>query len=260
MQLFTLKQMWRGNSLCKTAPLALLFFLLLTTNAFAQMSSSSYKIPSDSLNAGGQQSSSGLYNLVDTAGELGTGDSASGTYAINAGFLSEQATYISITAAGSVSMSPSISGVSGGTGSGSMSWTVVTDSAAGYALNIHSTTTPAMRSAGSSFADYTPAGSDPDFTWSVASTDSEFGFTPEGADVISRFKDNGSICNSGSSNTTDKCWDAITTSDTLIAQSSAGNHPSGTLTTVKVQAESGTTHIQPNGSYTATIVATAVPL
>jgi hypothetical protein len=251
---------WRKNSLCKSIGLALLFFLFFDAQVFAQMSGSAYKIPLDSLNVGGQQSSGTLYNELDTMGEIGSGESSGTLYKMNAGFLGAQPTYIAITSNGSVSMSPSISGISGGTGTGSMSWTVTTDNPAGYAMNVHSDTTPSMRSASSSFADYTPAGSNPDYNWSVAAADSEFGFSPEGTDVVQRFLDNGSACNTGTSETTGKCWDALTTSDTLIAQSSSGNHPTGTLTTVKIQAEVGSSHIQPNGNYTATVLVTALPL
>ncbi len=260
MQLLPTKKVWRESRFRKSSTLAFLLFVLFYTTANAQMSGTLYRIPIDSLNVGGQESGSGLYKEIDTLGELGTGDSASGSYRINAGFLGAQPVYISITSNGSVAMSPSISGVSGGTGTGSMSWTVTTDNAAGYAMNVHADTTPAMRSVSASFANYTPAGSNPDYNWSVASADSEFGFSPEGADIVQRFRDNGSACNTGSSDAVSHCWDALTTSDTLIAQSSGANHPSGTLTTVKIQAESGATHIQPNGDYTATVLVTALPL
>lgn len=254
---------WRENRLCKPFVLALLFFLFTTPapQVIAQMGSTTYKIPIDSLNVGGEQSASDNYGELDTMGEIGSGDSASAIYGLNAGFLNAQQTYISITAHADVPMSPSIGGISGGTGTGSMSWTVTTDSAAGYEMNIHSDTTPSMRSASSDFADYTPAGAAPDYNWSIATTDSEFGFTPEGTDIVQRYKNNGSsTCDAGSSDTPDRCWDALTTSDTLIAQSASGNHPSGTLTTVKIQAESGVDHIQPDGNYTATIYVTAVAL
>lgn len=240
--------------------LALLFFALSSVSAAAQMGSNSYKIPVDSLNVGGQESSSGLYKQIDTLGELGTGDIASGTYRIHAGFLGKQPTYIAITSNGSVTMAPDIGGVSGGTGTGTMSWTVTTDSQSGYKMEIRSNTTPSLRSANGDFNDYTPAGSDPDYNWSVASADSEFGFTPEGADIVQRYKDNGSACNTGSLDTANRCWDTLTTSNKVIAQTTNGNHPIGTLTTVKIQAESGSAHIQPNGSYTATVLVTAVPL
>ncbi len=250
---------WRESKWCKSAVIALLLFIFNTPQAWAQMSSGTYRIPIDSLNASGQQSSSGSYKELNSLGEVGTGPSSSGSYKIDAGFLGSQQVYIAITSNGSVSMSPSISGISGGTGDGSMSWTVTTDSQSGYSMFVHSSTNPAMRSANGDFNNYTPATSDPDYNWSVLSTDSEFGFTPEGTDIIQRYKDNGSACNTGSADASLHCWDALTTSDTLIAKRTTGNHPSGTGTTVKIRAESGSSHIQPNGTYAATVLVTAVP-
>ena len=223
------------------------------------MSSSSYKIPTDSINFGGQSSSSASYKELDTMGELGSGLSASTNYKMSAGFLASESVYLSLSAASDITMS-SFSGLTGGTGNGSTVWTAITDNPAGYSLTITASTNPALTSGGSQFDNYTTAGSDPDYNWSVASTDGEFGFTPEGADVYSRFKDNGtSACNTGSSDTVDKCWDSATTTPKIIASRATGNHPSGTTTTVKVKAESGTSHIQPNGSYTATLQVTMLP-
>jgi hypothetical protein len=250
---------YSGAKKIVAAALAVLVFGA-ASQSFAQMSGTNYKIPVDSVNVGGQQGGSTSYNLLDTAGELGSGDSASSSYAINAGFIGAQAVYLAISSASDVSMNPSISGISGGTGTGSTVWTVTTDNAAGYQLTIRADTTPALRSATSQFEDYTPAGADPDYNWSIAANTSEYGFTPEGSDIVQRFKDNGSACNTGSGNTADRCWDKLTTSDVLIAERSTGNHPSGTTTTVKMQAEAGNNHIQPSGTYEATIIVTALPL
>ncbi len=248
----------------------LLIFLLLigsvaglsvgSPTSLAQMSGTLYKIPIDSVNVGGGEGESTAYKLFGTTGEVATGESSSGSYGLNAGFIGAQLVYLAINTASDVSMSPAIAGVSGGTGLGSTTWTVTTDNPAGYDLNIKADTTPALRSGSSEFADYTPAGANPDYNWSVAAADSEFGFTPEGVDVVQRFLDNGSnTCNTGSSNTADRCWDKFTTSDLLIARRITGNHPSGTTTTVKMQAEVGSSHIQPNGTYNATITVTALP-
>lgn len=248
----------RKNSACKTILVALLFFLTYNSPAVLAMSSSSYKIPTDSINFGGQASGSTSYNEIDTMGELGSGLSASSNYKLSAGFLAAEYIYLSITAASDITMS-SFNGLTGGTGNGSTVWTVVTDNPAGYTLTLEATTNPALKSAGSQFANYTPAGADPDYTWSVASVDSEFGFTPEGVDVFSRFLDNGSSCNTGTSETADKCWDSATTTPKTIAERSTGNHPSGTTTTVKVKAESGSSHIQPDGNYSSTLIVTLLP-
>lgn len=250
----------------KTIRFATLVFLLvfglvsLAPKIHAQMTGSAYKIPLDSINIGGQDGSSTSYNLFDSVGEIASGDSASTTYGLNAGFIGAQLTYLAISSGSDVSMSPAIAGVSGGAGTGSTNWTVTTDNPAGYSLTIKADTNPALQSPGSSFADYTTSGANPDFTWTVASADSEYGFTPEGTDIIQRYKDNGSACNTGSGDTTDKCWDKLTTSDQQIAARANGNHPSGTTTTVKMQAEVGSSHIQPNGTYEAIITVTAVAL
>lgn len=254
-------------SVGKTLQFAMLFFLLIAgfsmiaDHTNAQMSGTLYKIPIDSVNVGGQDGSSASYGLFDTVGEIATGDSASSSYGLNAGFIGAQLTYLAISTGSDVTMSPAIAGVSGGAGTGSTVWTVTTDNAAGYSLSIKANTTPALRSLTSDFADYTTAGGVPDYVWSIAAADSEYGFTPEGTDIIQRYRDNGSVCNSfGGGDTADRCWDKLTTSDQQIAGSATGNHPSGTATTVKMQAEVGSNHIQPNGTYEANVTVTAVAL
>jgi hypothetical protein len=67
------------------------FFLILSAIFWplvcpAQMSSDSYKINADSINAGGAASSSASFKLDDTVGEIATGEGASGTYKMKAGF------------------------------------------------------------------------------------------------------------------------------------------------------------------------------
>lgn len=248
------------NSLGYVFALALLFFLFFQTYSEAQMSSGSYKIPIDSLNVGGNQSGSASYDLLDTAGEVGSGDSSSSSYKLNAGFIAAQQVYLAISSPVDVTMSPSISGISGGSGTGSTTWTVTTDNPGGYSMSVHSSTTPTLRSASSSFADYTMASSDPDYNWSVAAADSEFGVSPEGVDIVQFFKDNGSSCNTGSGDTADHCWSPVTVSDLLVSQRTSGNHPSGTATTLKVKAEVGASHIQPGGTYDSTITATVIAL
>jgi hypothetical protein len=227
------------------------------------MGSSNYRIDSDSVNSGGLDiSSSTNYGLLDTVGEVGTGFSSSTNYNIYAGYrqsISASST-ISITAPANVALG-NINGLIGGSATGSAAWQVTTDAPAGYVLYIKASTNPAMSGTNGFFANYTQAGSDPDFTFSIASTDSEFGFSPEGSDVVSFFKDNGSICNSGSSETADKCWAPITTSDLDIATSPSSNFPTGSTTTVKFQAAVGTSKIQESGSdYSATITVTAITL
>jgi len=215
--------------------------------AYAQQASSAnYSIQSDSINVSGVRSSSATFIIEDTAGEIATGDSSSSSFNLYAGYQQMQRTFLSVSTAADVTMSPSIAGVSGGTSNGATSLTVITDNNAGYSMAISASTSPALESALDSFADYSPSGGDPDFSFSVGSTASEFGFSPEGADITQEFKDNGSACNTGSSDTADKCWKGLSTSPQTIVSRTSANHPSGTLTTLKFQAEVGPSRNQIN--------------
>jgi len=179
----------------------------------------------------------------------------------NAGYREMLPTYLSISSPSDVTMSPTIGGLSGGTGNGSAVWNVKTDNPAGYQVSVRSSTDPALQTGTYSFADYTPDSvGTPDFTWGIATADSEFGYTVEGANAVSKFLDNGSVCNSGSGNTADKCWFPFSTSDSSVINSTSPNHPLGTDTTIKFKAQSGSNHFQGEGVYAATIVVTAVAL
>ncbi len=236
--------------------------IVLTAPLFilaAVMQSSSYRIQTDSLNIGGGYSSSTNYQQQSTIGEVGSGTSSSASYNLSAGYQAMQSTYLAITDSANITLPP-IGGVSGGNSTGQSTWTVTTDDVAGYQLTVIATTTPALKSASSSIADYVPAGGNPDYIFTYASNVSTFGFSPEGGDIIQRYKDNGSSCNTGSGNTVDRCWDGLSTTPILIAQSSAANHPSGTNTTIKYQVGIGASKIQDSGTYQANVVVTATAL
>lgn len=233
---------------------------LFSGNLFADyMQSGTYRIQSDSLNMGGEVSSSGSYKISDSLGEVGTGDSNSPTYYMHAGFWQMQESFISISNPSDLVMT-SMAGLSGGSSEGTMTWLVTTDNTAGYSMTIASTTTPALKSIEDSLDDYTPAGSDPDYNFINASTESQFGFSPEGTEAVSRFKDNGASCNIGSLETQGKCWDGLSTTPKVMAGSATSNIPSGSNATVRFRAETGADHIQTSGEYNVTIVVTAVTL
>ncbi|MEA2097669.1 MAG: hypothetical protein U9P70_01140 [Patescibacteria group bacterium] len=252
-------------SFMKKIKLIIIIFLvaLFPFQEAVSMQSANYKIEKDSINFGGtDDGQSASYKLKDTMGEIGTGGSDSSAYQVNAGYRQMNETYLAITSPTDVTMSPDIGGVSGGTGNGQAVWTVITDSSGGYSLDIKADSAPAMQSGANSFADYTLATlGTPDYTWLVASADSEFGFTPEGNDIVSKFKDDGvNTCNTGSNDTPNQCWSNFSTSYENIAGSFDPNHPDGTATTVKFRAESGSSHLQVEGSYQATITVTAIAL
>lgn len=224
------------------------------------MHSSTYKIQSDSVNLGGADSSSDTYNLGDTLGEVGTGDSNSANYYMHAGYWQMQESYISISSPSDLVLA-SMGGLSGGSSEGTMSWLVTTDNTAGYSMTIASKTTPALKSAQDSLADYIPVGSDPDYNFINAPDNSSFGFSSEGTEATDRFKDNGLVCNVvGGNKNVGKCWDGLSMTPKVIAGSISSNHPAGGTVTARLHAESGVNHIQTSGQYNVTIVATATTL
>lgn len=223
------------------------------------MQSGTYKIISDTVNFGGKDSTSPNFKLNETLGEIGTGLSNSTNYKLFAGFWQMQGSFISISTPSDLALTP-IGGLNGEASEGTLSWLVTTDSYAGYSMSIESVTSPALTSAVDSFADYTPAGVDPDYNFSIASTTSAFGFSPEGVDTGTRFKDNGVACNVGTGEVSAKCWDGLSTSPKTIAVRTTGNQPTGSTVTVRFRAESGADHIQTSGSYSAPIIVTAITL
>jgi hypothetical protein len=243
----------------------LTFVILLTgvtiTPVFGYvMESASWKIQQDSINFGGGYGASDNYSEEDTLGEIATGWSYSDSYSLHAGYQQmDQETYISLSMSTSTSMSPAIPGMSGGTANGSNDTVVATNNSTGYTLEIFASSSPAMyRLPDGSFDDYTTVSSFPDYGWAIANTSSEFGFSPEGADIIQKYLDNGSTaCNqSGGTDSTNTCWDNFSTSAKIMSQSNSADE-TGVTTTVKLRAESGNDHIQVNGTYHAYLTITA---
>ncbi len=224
------------------------------------MQSNNYRIQSDSINVGGLQSSSTSYYLEDTTGEVGTGQSESTSYIMNAGYQEMQESFLSLSGAATVNLSPSIGGVSGGESNGSTTVTVLTDSYSGYELTIEASSSPAMVSGADSIDDYAPATADPDFAFTVGAGEAQLGFSPEGVDISSRFRDLAGVCNSGSGDTGLACWDGLSMSAEPIASRSSSNHPSGSTTTVHFRVGIGGSVSQPPGLYTATTTLTLLPL
>lgn len=236
----------------------------LSASAFSsfayEMSSTNYRIFESSVNVGGQDiQTSTNYRVRESIGEVAIGDANSESYKLRAGYQPMLESYISLSvSSSSVQMLPNISGLAGGTATGTFFATVITDNPGGYSLYVNASTSPALKSGSDSFADYTP-GANPDFSWSVLDTASEFGFTPEGADIVQKFKDNGSdTCATSTSDTADSCWYNFSTSNETISRLYSSNHPSGTQTAIKLKAQSGTSNVQAPGTYQAVITTTAI--
>lgn len=237
--------------------LTLIFGFASSAGAYVA-SSTNYRIDVDSINISGGESTSTSYKINDTVGEIGTGDSTSTSYNIDAGYQAMVGSEVTLTLSSpaDVTLSPSIT--QGEASNGQAAWTVTTNNSAGYSLSVKAATSPALQSSGNSLADYSPSGG-ADFTWTVASGSALFGFSPEGDDITSTYKDNGSSCGTGSSDTTNACWNGFsTTNQTISSKSSAAS--AGSLTTLKMRAEIGSSATATAGSYSAAITATAVAL
>jgi len=171
------------------------------------------------------------------------------------------ASEIAISSPADITMSPEISGLTGGMGEGSATWTVITNDTSGFNLSLKASTDPALASGSYNFADYTIAAAVPDFVWSVAADASEFGFTIEAetaADLVSDFLDDGSVCGAGASDTADACWGGFSTSDQTVVNRASQTDLSGEDEVIKFRAESGASRFQEFGEYVATITVTAV--
>lgn len=225
----------------------------------AVASSTNYKLQSDSINFGGGLSTSTSYRQESTGGEVATGEASSTNYKLKGGYQQMQEVYISMTAPSDVTLSPSLAGITGGTSNGSTSVTVTTDSPAGYSLSIKAQNSPAMQNGAASIADYNQ-GIDNDFSYSVVTGQASFGFSPSGADLVAAFKDNGSLCGVGSSDTALACWAGLATTPTVISQGTGSNHPSGTPTIINFRVGIGSGAGVTTGVYTATTTLTALPL
>lgn len=247
------------TSLKQSVVLTVLVLLGLSLASAEVRSSNNYQLQSDSINFGGGLSTSTNYSLESTAGEVATGDADSASYSLRAGYQQMQEVFLSITAADNVSMTPSLGGLTGGEANGSTSVIVITDSPAGYDLTIETENSPAMQNGLNSIADYVPDSAPADFVFSTSVNEAHFGFSPEGADVVADFLDDGDECGVGSADTALRCWDGLSTTAFSIASGGA-NHPSGATTTIHFKVGIGASAPVVAGTYVATTTLTAIPL
>lgn len=246
------------NSLVQSAVLTIIILASLMIVAAEVRTSSNYQLQSDSVNFGGGLTESTSYRLESTAGEVATGRSDSPSYSLRSGYQQMQEVSVSMTVASGVVMAPAIGGITGGTANGSTSVSVLTDSPAGYQLSIKAESSPAMRKDSDTIADYLPTASpNPDINFLTNSTQAHFGFSPEGDDIVNRFRDDGLFCNLVGDNTPLFCWDGLSVSEKIIAQGSS-NQPSGATTTIHFRVVVGDGVVIPEGEYVATTTLTAI--
>ncbi len=249
--------------------LPIIFVFSLISKVWAQTSTSTnYKIQSSDINAGGTENQTSTnYRMSETIGGIATGISTSTLYSLKAGYRQMEDYYITLSSPSNVSLSPSISGMTGNLGtpsSGEVTWNVATDNPAGFSMSLKSSDSPALKlNSANYFSDYEPdASGTPDFEWSSpSSSEAYFGFTVEpetSEDTVQLFKDDGADCNAGGNNTADRCWFSFNgSSDITVINRTGRTDKNGEDEKIKLQAESNEKMLE-SGTYQTTITVTAV--
>jgi hypothetical protein len=224
------------------------------------MQSDSYRVGSDSINAGGSDDqSSDSYKMRDTIGEVSSGESTSASFKLKAGYRRMQEVYFSLSSPGNIDMGAIDLTQNSRTGTGD-AWNVKTDCPAGYILNLKADTADCLKDddTGEAFTDYTEATSGVPETWSVDVGNYEFGFSVYGNDVNTATWGSDSTCGTDTTPSTNLKWQGFKGVTAIsVASSDSRTSTSGTDTVLCVSAEQNNVYA-PSGSYTADITATAV--
>ena len=152
---------------------------------------------------------------------------------------------ISIDSPSDVALLPNIQET--GSATGSATWNVKTNNINGWKLEVSAAASPAMTSGADSFADYTESAPGIPEAWSIASSASEFGFSASGSYADAAFSGSKYLGFNGNNRI-------------QVAHRNSQASGSGDDTAVNFQAEVGSGHNQPNGTYSATVTATATTL
>lgn len=166
--------------------------------------------------------------------------------------------------AADVTMTGSIAGLTGGYATGTTVVSVNTNNATGYNMTLAFSNTIAMQASSTAYINnYTPASVNvPDYDWieNAAGQAAEFGYTVRASssnEIDASFKNNGTLCNTGSSETDNKCWLNPSTTPETIINSVAPNGSSTTTIKFKVAVPSNPSPALPSAYYVATGTLTA---
>lgn len=161
-----------------------------------------------------------------------------------------------------------IAGLTGGYATGTNMTVVSTNNSTGYNMTLQFSSTTAMKlnGASSTINNYTPASpSAPDFQWvdNPSGGAAEFGYTVRASttgEVDLSFRNDGaSACNTGSTETDNRCWQnpTSTVAETIINTSSATTYSTTTIK-FKIAVPSSPSPVLPTGIYVATGTLTAL--
>lgn len=239
------------NYLLVAFAIALLMNVKLT---FAQMSGSSYRIDSDSINNMGNTSTSETYEAGDTGGETATGDSSSESYGLRAGFWQTANYNLSVTCPTSLLMGSIV-------GTGKSDPTMVnneiicnikTDNPGGYNLMWKASST-VMTNGSNTVDSYTPAVTGTPETWSVANTETEWG----GRLGTGSTTPNTSLWGTADSYSSPAKWLNIPINDFILVTRPNATSSSGDDEEMYFGAEFGSSTSKASGIYSVDITITA---
>ena len=170
------------------------------------------------------------------------------------------------TPASNVTLSPSIGGLTGGTGNGGTQVVVSTNDHLGYSMTLTASSSLGMignTNPSNTIPAYVPAATNvPDFTFTTPVNRARFGYSVEASttgDLVQAFKDDGANCNAGAGDTANACWlNASTTAFTIVNRSTATS-ASGATTTIKFRVVVNPNPVPsiPDDAYVATTTLTA---
>lgn len=177
---------------------------------------------------------------------------------------------ININCSTTVSFSGNIGGQSGGNASTTFGCTIETNDTDGYNLQIEKDGLLHLDGESGTdkqFSDYSTSTTPIDYEWNYVNTAAEeFGFcvnSGTAADVVQRYKDNGSACDQGGGSVNSwHCWDILpnTASSTprQVVDRTSGATPAGGLNTeFGIQVDVGSGNNLQHGDYYCTTTATA---
>ena len=160
-----------------------------------------------------------------------------------------------------VAMAPHL-GISASGAIGSSTWTVITNGANGYSLSVNDLTDPALKNGVvDSFANYTEVATGTPEAWTVASGAKEFGYSAFGTDTNTTTWGAAASCGSAGTPSATQYYVGFSPTPTskIIATRATVTPVAGIATTICFAAEQNNVFAKA-GSYTATVVGTAITL
>ncbi len=168
-----------------------------------------------------------------------------------------------------VTLSPSLGGLTGGTSNGGTQFVVMTNNTAGWTVTLTASSTNGMEGESTAgviphLVETTPGVPDFDFDdTTVAVNTARFAYTVNASStdyLATKFKDNGSACNTGSNQAALKCWISATSSIPFtILDSNTNTDFYGATSTIffRVVVRENPDPLLPIDTYTATTTLTA---